>query len=79
MSNLQRRYEQVKAQLEEQQTLKIKLQTNLETMKERISNDKQELSEQGITYDTLDDLETVKTELEGRVDRILTHLEQELN
>lgn len=79
MSNLQRRYEQVKAQLEEQQTLKIKLQTNLETMKERISKDKQELSEQGITYDTLDDLETVKTELEGRVDRILTHLEQELN
>lgn len=79
MSNLQRRYEQVKAQLEEQQTLKIKLQTNLETMKERISKDKQELSEQGITYDTLDDLEAVKTELEGRVDRILTHLEQELN
>lgn len=79
MSNLQRRYEQVKAQLEEQQTLKIKLQTNLETMKERISKDKQELEEQGITYDTLDDLETVKAELEGRVDRILTHLEQELN
>lgn len=79
MSNLQRRYEQVKAQLEEQQTLKIKLQTNLETMKERISKDKQELAEQGITYDTLDDLEAVKTELEGRVDRILTHLEQELN
>lgn len=79
MSNLQRRYEQVKEQLEEQQTLKIKLQTNLETMKERISKDKQELSEQGITYDTLDDLEAVKTELEGRVDRILTHLEQELN
>lgn len=79
MSNLQRRYEQVKAQLEEQQTLKIKLQTNLETMKERISKDKQELEEQGITYDTLDDLETVKAELEGRVDRILTHLEQELS
>lgn len=79
MDELQRRFDAVKKQIEEQQTIKIRLQTQIEERQARILEQTEELQERGITYETLEDLEQQISERESRVEQLLTNMEQKIN
>lgn len=79
MDELQRRFDAVKKQIEEQQTIKIRLQTQIEERQARILEQTEELQERGITYETLEDLEQQISEREARVEQLLTNMEQKIN
>lgn len=79
MDELQRRFDAVKQQIEEQQTIKIRLQTQIEERQARILEQTEELQERGITYETLEDLEQQISEREARVEQLLTNMEQKIN
>lgn len=79
MDELQRRFDAVKKQIEEQQTIKIRLQTQIEERQARILEQTEELQERGITYETLEDLEQQISDREARVEQLLTNMEQKIN
>lgn len=75
----QQRFENIKKQIEDKQALKIRIQTQIDSLQTNITEKNELLAESGIEYDTLEELEELLTSKQARVESLLTNMEQQLN
>lgn len=73
---LTERFQAIKEQQAESVNLKAQVRARIEVMKPQIDEGREELSNLGVTYDTVEELEAILAEKEERFGDILTNLEE---
>lgn len=73
---LTERFQAIKEQQAESVNLKAQVRARIEVMKPQIDEGREELSKLGVTYSTVEELESILADKEARFEQILSNLEE---